>query len=73
MWHSGEAMGWWMVLGSVWFVIFWAIVIWAVVKLTSQQPPSDNQASPLDIAQRRYARGEIDRDEFEQIRKDLAS
>lgn len=72
MWDSGAGMGWWMIFGSVWFIIFWAIIIWAIVKGASQEAQRDNQASPLDIARQRYARGEINRDEFEQIRKDLA-
>ena len=72
MWHSGEAMGWWMLLGSLWFALFWGIVIWAVVKLTSRGDFYD-QASALDVARRRYARGELSREEFEQLRRDLAS
>ena len=38
MWDSGQGMGWWMLMGSVWFVVFWGIVIWAVVRLTSPGP-----------------------------------
>ena len=68
MWDSGEGMGWWMLMGSVWFVLFWAVVIWAVVKLTTRDDPGN---SALDIAARRYARGEMSREEFEQVRKDL--
>ena len=72
MWNAGDGMGWWMLVGSVWFVFFWAVVIWAVVRVTS--PRQDGgEASALDIARRRYARGEISREEFEQFRRDLAA
>jgi putative membrane protein len=70
MWHSGDAMGWWMLFGSVWFVVFWAVLIWAIAKVTFREP-RDQQSSPLDIAKRRYASGEISREEFEQLRHDL--
>lgn len=70
MWGEHEGMGWWMLFGSVWFVLFWGLVIWAVARLFGPRDgyPRDD---PMDIARRRYARGEISRDELEQIRRDL--
>ncbi len=72
MWDSGAGMGWWMLIGSVWFVVFWGVVIWAVVKVTSRGESRD-PTSALDIARQRYALGELTREEFEQLRKDLAA
>jgi len=77
MWGAHEGMGWWMVLGSVWFVLFWGLIVWAMLRLFSggEGPGSDTQAGPraIEIARRRYAAGEISKDEFEQIRRDLES
>ncbi|HLF79949.1 MAG TPA: SHOCT domain-containing protein [Dehalococcoidia bacterium] len=73
MWGGHEGMGWWMVLGSVWFVLFWGIVIWVVVKLAGG-PRSDagsEHQRPIEIARRRYASGEITKDQFDEIRRDL--
>lgn len=67
-------MGWGMLL-------FWALLVVAVVVLvrwltatgSSSPDPPHNAPGPsaLDILAQRYARGEIDRDEFEQKRRDL--
>ena len=70
MWDSGDGMGWWMLMGSVWFVVFWGIVIWAVVRLMSRQ---ESNESAIEVAKRRYAAGQLSREEFEQIRRDLAA
>ena len=79
MWHWHEGMGWWWLFGGIWMVIFWAVVIWVVVwgikKLTERGGSGSSGAerrSPLDIAKERYARGEISKEEFEQIKKDLS-
>jgi putative membrane protein len=82
MWDGHDGMGWWMLWGSA----FWLIVILAAVFLavwfsrqgtggaTGQQPPGppSRRDTPLEIAQRRYAAGEISREEYEQLRRDLS-
>ncbi len=72
-WHMHDGWGWWMLVGWVWFVLFWggliALIVWAVNRLGSRSQAST--LTPLDIAKERYARGEINADEFERIRKDL--
>jgi hypothetical protein len=36
MWGEHEGMGWWMVFGSVWMIVFWGLVIWAIVALVNR-------------------------------------
>jgi putative membrane protein len=66
-------MGWWMIFGGIWMVIFWGavnwLVIWGVGQLSGGSRRSDD--NPLEIARARYARGEITREQFEQLRQDL--
>jgi putative membrane protein len=76
MWNWwGDGMGWWMVLGGLWMLIFWGLVIWLIVwgiKKVTESGKGSGGKSPLDIAKDRYARGEISKAEFEQIKKDLS-
>jgi len=75
MWHVHEGMGWWMAFGWVWFLLFWgaviALIVWAVRKVSERGSP-ESKRSALDIAKERYARGEITKEEFEQLKKDLS-
>ena len=75
MWYMHDGMGWWMLFGGVWMFIFWgaviALIVWGITKLTrggSSIPKRD----PIDTAKERYAKGEIPKKEFEQIKKDLS-
>jgi len=63
--------------GLMW--IFWILIIAGiffifqnVMKGNSNNASSDKE-SPLDILKKRYARGEIDEEEFERRRKELES
>ena len=75
MWYMHEGMGWWMVFGGVWMIIFWggliALIIWGITRL-SGRGDSTLKRDSLDIAKERYAKGEISREEFEQLKKDLS-
>ena len=81
MWHTGDGMGWWMLWGALMMVFFWgaiiALVVWAVQSLgrrddgRAQSGATSPARTPLEIAKERYARGEIGRDEFEQMKRDL--
>jgi putative membrane protein len=75
MWHYADGMGWWMVFGGVWMFIFWggliALIVWGISKL-SRRNGSSLKHDPLDAAKERYAKGEISKKEFEQVKKDLS-
>lgn len=64
-------MGW---LGVLTMLLFWlgviALVMWGVSNLFPRQP-LDTEPDALEIVRRRYARGEISREEFEQAREAL--
>jgi len=69
---------WGFGLGGGFMWIFWIVLVLLVVWLArtgfgTRQDPGSNGASPsaLDILKQRYARGEIDQDEYERKRKDL--
>jgi len=69
-------MGW---FGPIMMLVFWGLIILVLVFLarwlwgSSQKKPEDMRPEPpLDILKRRYASGEIDREEFEQKKRDLS-
>jgi len=55
--------------------IFWILlivaIVWAVKLLSDRSTPRVGGNSALEILQQRYARGEIERDEYEAKRRDL--
>jgi len=74
MWHGYYYGGGWpMILGSV---LFWgaiiALIAWAIHRLTGRRDDGAYLGiSPLDHLKERYARGEITKEEYEQIKRDL--
>jgi putative membrane protein len=65
MWWNDNS-GWW-VLMPLMMVVFWGAVIWLVmsfVRGSSGRPSGDRAEDPEGILAQRYARGEIDEDEY---------
>ncbi|MFW6284102.1 MAG: SHOCT domain-containing protein [Desulfosalsimonas sp.] len=80
-WQMGPAMmggmGW---FGAVFMIVFWVLVIiglvllikWLLMQTRSGSSSASNApSSALEILKERYARGEIDKNEFEEKKKDL--
>ncbi len=65
----GWEMGWWWIIGLI--IVF--AVIWIFVKSMNQNTGSTQSPgkSAFDILKERYAKGEIDKQEFEKRKKDL--
>ena len=78
--HGG--FGWlWMLIGLVFVVAAISGLVWLAVTLIrhaenrNPQPKTQEQAglNPREVAAMRYAKGEISREEYQQILSDLAS
>ncbi|HBR21350.1 MAG TPA: electron transporter RnfE [Nitrospiraceae bacterium] len=73
-WMYGYGMGWgW--LGFILMIAFWVLVILGIVylvkALAGRGSAPTKEETPLDILKKRYARGEIDREEFVKRKNDL--
>ncbi|KKQ57080.1 MAG: hypothetical protein US74_C0008G0007 [Parcubacteria group bacterium GW2011_GWA2_38_13] len=71
--------------GWIFMFVFWSLIIWAIVALVRGSFGKDHMCghdhsddahgkdkSPLEILKERYAKGEIDKKEFEVKKKDLS-
>lgn len=70
-------MGWGCGMGWPWPVmfIFWIVVIFGIiyfVRSTVAGRGRGSEESALDILKKRYARGEISKDEYERMKKDIS-
>jgi putative membrane protein len=77
---TGFGMGWGL-LGMVMMVLFWGgLVVLAVLLVRALFPreqqlppgPSGREPAAREILDQRYARGEITREQFEQMKRDLS-
>jgi putative membrane protein len=82
MWGNGCWQGWGagMGIGGMFMMlVFWALIIGGIILLFAwlvrckkREFPGSGE-TPLDILKKRYARGEVSKDEFDRMKKDLES
>jgi putative membrane protein len=78
MWDWGAGWGW-GALGGISMVLLWIgliiLIVWVVMKVIKSSSNGtgggESGKEALDIVKKRYAKGEISKEEFEQIKKDL--
>ncbi|MDO8483185.1 MAG: SHOCT domain-containing protein [bacterium] len=83
MYGYGLDGGWYghALFGGFFMIIFWVAVIFFVVWIVREVSASNKKQDgrehhgkvALDLLKERYVKGEIDRKEFEEKKKDLAS
>ena len=78
MWFWGEHMGLWWWWGALLYILFLAAIVVVIIFLIKaiagsgkKIPPSEED--PLEILKRRYAKGEISKKQFDEMKKDLES
>lgn len=80
-WQSNWNWGWGhMIFGSLMMILFWGSIVLVIVLAVrwigggfsqGSVPPAPHK-TPLDILQERFARGEIDKEEFEERKRMLS-
>jgi putative membrane protein len=74
MWNGFEGMGWgWIGLGMVHMLLFWVLVILGIAALVRVLGGSSGETPPraLEILKTRYAKGEITREQFEEMKRHI--
>lgn len=69
MWNWSEHMeGWWW-LAVPMMIAFWTLIVWAVVTLVRGGDGTRTRSSAEDVLAERFARGELDEDEYRRHRE----
>lgn len=58
-------------LGPIFMLLFWGLVIYGVFLLFKRESSSNGKDQAIEILKERYAKGEITKEQFEAMKKDL--
>lgn len=72
MWQMHDGWGWWMMMGWLWMVVIVGLIIWAVYAVVTRLEGGRERHQPdepgaLTNLERRYARGDITAEQFEEM------
>ncbi len=68
--HMG--MGYLGFFGWIWIIIFWAAVIWLIVWLATRHRMPETRSSHMQILKDRYAKGELTKKQYDEMKEDLS-
>ncbi len=74
---GGWGMGW---FGGIFMIVFWILILvglvfvirWLVQTTSNKENSGQSGSRAIDILKERYARGEIEKAQFEAMKRDLA-
>ncbi len=73
--YGGNMMGWFG--GGIMMFFFWALfilfIVWIVREVSGKNGNGNSNTKALEILKERYAKGEINKEEFETKKKDLTN
>jgi putative membrane protein len=76
-WGNYGTYGWGMGLGWIWMLLVWGMIIGGVayvIKTTTQKNGASNVSEiPIDVLKKRYAEGEISKEEYERMKNHLVT
>lgn len=77
MWDSlGHGWGWFGV-GSIHMLLFWGLIILAIfvlirwLSVTPSAPKSSTSRIAIEALRQRYARGELNHEEFDKVKREI--
>ncbi len=73
LFSGGGMMGFGMGFGVIIMVLFWGAIIWLVISLINAgtKKSEETPESALDILKKRYARGEVTKEQYLEMEKEL--
>jgi len=74
MWRTHDGLGWMMLLGALfWITLLGLVAYLATSSVTRHSSAPATPPDPLETARRRYAAGEISREQFVALCADLTA
>lgn len=71
--HSGWESGWGhMIFGPLGMILFWGVILVLIILAVRWASGSTRKKRALEILEERLARGEISKDEFEDLRRRIS-